>query len=121
MSIENFSKKGVKIILDDGKERTLRFTFGAFKLLSQTYGSVTKALKGFADQSAMLEMGADTIDLIINITHAGLRHEDKTLTADQVGDLITTDNLASLIKAIGKALGYSMPESDEKENPQNPQ
>jgi hypothetical protein len=121
MSIDSFSKKGVKIILDDGKERTLRFTFGAFKLLSQTYGSVTKALKGFADQSALMEMGSDTIDLIINITHAGLRHEDRSLTADQVGDLITTENLALLIKAIGKALGYSMPEPDETANPPMPQ
>jgi hypothetical protein len=113
MSVDIVSPKKIKVILD--KERTLFYPMGAYRALAKEYGSVGAALAKFSNVEGLRILDLETLDVIIAWVWAGLKHEDKGITQETVGDILTTDNLAPIIKAIGEALGLAMPEAKESE------
>lgn len=84
------AKRGqIKLTLD--KERTLYFNLNALVEIEELGIDLTKLSEGVK----MSQVRA--------IIWAGLRHEDKDLTLEEVGELITPDNLPAVSEAIGKA------------------
>ena len=74
-------KNKTPITLGDGKHRTLYYGFNALIELVETLGISLDSL-----QEAMT--GPGSLKAVRNILWAGLIHEDKTLTPEQVGDLL---------------------------------
>lgn len=84
------SKKMVTINLD--KERHLYFTLNSLELIEDMTGtSVDKIGEN---------MNMKTLKALV---FAGLVHEDKDLTVDEVGEMIGVDKIEEVSKAIGEA------------------
>jgi len=88
----NVERGQVTIMLD--KERTLKFTLN-------TLIDVEDAL-GFS----LASLGDNiSIRVMRTLLTAGLRHEDKELTEEMVGEYITMDNMEDVQKALASAMG----------------
>jgi hypothetical protein len=99
-------KKGVIIELD--KPRTLRYGINA---LAKVEDSIGKPIVG-------LDLEHLGIKELLAIVHAGLFHEDKTLTIEQVGDLIDDySDLNIVAEKLGEALteAFGKPKTESKE------
>lgn len=84
------SKRGkVKITLD--KERTLFYDLNALVALEDQGIEVAKVSEGVK------------MSQVRGILWAGLIHEDKELTLEEVGSLVTIDNIQEVSDAIGTA------------------
>lgn len=96
-------KKGVLIKLD--KERTLRYGINALARIEDTIG---KPIMG-------LDLEHLGIKELLAIVHAGLYHEDKTLTVEQVGDLIDDySDINEIAEKLGAALTEAFGKTDKK-------
>lgn len=79
------------IMLD--KERTLKFTLNSLIKFEQITGK------------SMSELGdKQSLEIVLALIYVGLIHEDKDLTLEAVGDLITLDKLDEINVAITQAL-----------------
>lgn len=87
-------KKIVAINLD--RERHLKFNLNALILAEKTTG------KKLADLGQNQE-GFD-LEFLRAMLFAGLKHEDKELTLDEVGDLIDMENLEYVATKLGEAM-----------------
>jgi len=86
-------KKGVTINLD--KPRTLRYGINALAKIEDITG---KSL-------ASLDFTNVSIKDLLAIIYAGLYHEDKSLTIENVGDLIDEyGSLEEIAKSVGEAV-----------------
>lgn len=85
-----------KILLDLDKERELKFTLSAFADMEDRYGNVEKAMEAIKTE------GMRGIRFLL---YLGLRHEDKELTEQSVGELIDIRDIGLLTDAIGKCFG----------------
>lgn len=99
-------KKGVTIELD--KPRTLRYGINALAKIEESIGRPI--------------MGLDLENLgireLLVIVYAGLYHEDKALTIEQVGDLIDEhSDLNTIAEKLGEALteAFGKPKTESKE------
>jgi len=95
----------IKIKLD--KERTLKYKFRAIKLLEEQFKVPFGQLeKVFSDTEKL------TVDQIITLIWAGLIHEEKDLTHDQVFDMLDASDYSfmDVIMLFGKGFGISTPE-----------
>lgn len=94
-------KKYITIDLD--KARNLRYTLGSFNFIeAQTGKNFTAAL---ADES------------MTNLTvllFAGLKHEDKTLTMEQLGEMVDLENFAYVKERLTAAFNVGNPKSEPK-------
>jgi len=105
-NVKDVRPKAIKLTLD--KERTLMFDLNAFAELEEIYGSVDIALKA-------IEGGS--MKAIRTLLWAGLLHEDDTLTAKQVGAMLsvsmledmTTQLLAAIDEVRPEAVGVEVP------------
>jgi hypothetical protein len=88
----NTERGQVTIMLD--KERTLKFTLNTLIDVEDTLGFSLATL-------------GDNISIRVmrTLLTAGLRHEDKELTEEFVGDYITMDNMAEVQEALAKSMG----------------
>lgn len=87
-------KRGnVTINLD--KERTLFYNLNALVLLEEQGVDIQKLNEGVS------------MSAVRGIVWAGLRHEDKEITIEEVGDLITMENFQEISTAIGEAFKAS--------------
>lgn len=91
---------GVPLKLD--RERTLRLDFNAFCALKKATGE--NPFKG----AFWSDMG-DPMRVRVTLW-AALLHEDKTLTEEQVGDMIPVARLGEIVVAIGEAVSAAMPD-----------
>ena len=91
MDIDNFDYKGEPVKLD--KERHLKYTIAGMKLLAKKYGSVMEA---FRRLQSIDELSENDLDLIVDIAHAGLIHEDSKLTVAIVENLLDMRNMTGL-------------------------
>lgn len=98
MPLENIKHKKVYIELD--KQREIKFNMNALATLEQSYGSFKKAMEALQD-SSIVAMRA--------LLQAGLRHEDKSLTLEQVGDLVDMGNIGNVTEKIMEAFKVSLP------------
>ncbi len=87
--MKNTKRGQVTISLD--KERTLFYDLNALVALEEHGIDVAKIGEGVK------------MSQIRGILWAGLIHEDKELTLEEVGSMVTTDNLQDVSEAIGKA------------------
>lgn len=86
------AKKMVKINLD--KERHLYFNLNSLEVIENITGNSIDKLQE--------DMNMKTLKAIV---YAGLLHEDKSLTLDEVGDMIGFEDIEEVSKAIGEAFG----------------
>jgi hypothetical protein len=91
----NIERGEVKIMLD--KERTIKFTLNT---LIEVEDALGHPLAELGDKISIRAMRT--------LLTAGLRHEDKELTEEYVGELITMDNMKEVQEALAKAMGGSV-------------
>ena len=88
------AKGEVKIMLD--KERSLKFTLNTLIEVEDKLGH------------SLAELGDNiSIRTVRTLLTAGLRHEDKELTEEFVGEYISMENMAVVQEALGDAMGGS--------------
>ncbi|MFV9511805.1 hypothetical protein [Tepidibacillus sp. LV47] len=105
MGVNDIKAKLIPIILD--KERHLKFDLNAFAELEELYGDF---------QTAMDAMQKGSIKAIRAMLWAGLIHEDKSLTVEDVGSMIDMSNINEVVGIISKAISEAMPKGDEEKN-----
>lgn len=89
-------KKLVQITLD--KERNLYFNLNSFRILEKEFDIQLDKL----GENISLE----TIQALL---YVGLRHEDKTLTFEEVGDMVDFGNMADVNEKLTKAFLIHQP------------
>lgn len=98
-------KKGVLIKLD--KERTLRYGINALARIEESIG---KPIMG-------LDLEHLGVKELLAIVHAGLYHEDNSLTVEQVGNLIDDySDINEIAEKLGEALTAAFGKLDKKSN-----
>lgn len=105
MNLADVKEKTVPIVLQDGKERHLRFTLNALALLEEKYGSVDKAFE-------LVQSGNSIIGLRY-LLWAGLSWEDDDLTEKDVGNLIDIGYMSEMMEKLGFALDSSLPVDEQ--------
>ena len=86
----------VKIQLD--KERNFELDLNAMVIFEELTGK--SLFKGALSQ----DMSAKELRALL---YAGLKHEDKSLTEEQVGGMITLDNMSRIAETLTKAWGLA--------------
>lgn len=87
-------KKVVTITLD--KERTLKYNLNALICAEEITGKKLASLGEDAN-------GFD-LSFLRGMLFAGLKHEDKELTLEQVGDMIDMENMEDVTNKLGEAM-----------------
>jgi hypothetical protein len=105
MNVQDIKSKTVPLVLQDGKERHLRFTLNAMAELEEKYGSIEKAFERVEKNSSVVALRF--------ILWAGLIWEDPDLTEREVGDLIDIAYMQELIGTLGSALNSDMPTPEQ--------
>lgn len=94
------------ITTSDGVERVIKFTMNAFADLEEKYGSIDEAIQ---------KMDGGSISAIRYILWLGLVEENSALTEREVGQIIEMRDFKDILKEITLAMGFDLPEKDEKE------
>lgn len=94
-------RQPVEVELD--KVRHLKYTLGSFANLEEKYGSVDEAFNA---------LGKGGFKDIIYFLYEGLRHEDKSLTAETTGEIIDFRDMELVMNLVNKALGQDGPGAD---------
>lgn len=81
-----------KIKLD--KVRNMKFTLN----------SLIKFEKITGINIAQIGERSQDVEIILALIYVGIMHEDKDITMEQIGDLVTLDKLADINKAISEAI-----------------
>lgn len=97
--------EGVKITLCN-KEFEVRFDLNALCNLQDKFGDITKAFEGLEKQD---------FKKIRALLHVGLANgENIDITENEVGALITMDNINEVTDALTKGFSNAMPSTDEE-------
>ena len=110
MDIDDMEYLGEEIKIG-GKARHVKYTIKGLKLLSKQYGSVAAAFGKM--QTMNQEFDTETMDNLVLLLQAGLIHEDKGLTTDDVENMLTMANMLTVFNMILRAFGQSMPKPEE--------
>lgn len=100
-----------KVILNLDKERELKFTLSSFADMEERYGSIDKAMEAVKN---------DGMRGMRFLLYVGLRHEDRTLTEESVGDLIDVRDMSIISEAISKCFGNEQAPNTGVEGGDNP-
>ena len=100
-NVADVRNKTVKITLNDGVERNIKFTLNALAELEEKYGSVQVAFDKLEKENSMKALRA--------ILWAGFLHETPELTEQQVGNLIDLAYMQELVESLNVALENDMP------------
>mgnify|MGYP006879990598 FL=1 len=103
-NVKDVKSKDIKITLNDGVERTIKFTLNALAELEDRYGSVDEAFK---------QLDNNSIKAVRCILWAGLIHEDPELTEQQVGNLIDIQYMQELMASLNDAFDSDMPAAEK--------
>jgi hypothetical protein len=103
-NVKDVKSKDIKITLNDGVERTIKFTLNALAELEDRYGSVDEAFK---------QLDNNSIKAVRCILWAGLIHEDPELTEQQVGNLIDIQYMQELMASLNDAFDSDMPVAEK--------
>ena len=104
-NVKDVKSKDIKITLNDGVERTIKFTLNALAELEDRYGSVDEAFK---------QLDNNSIKAVRCILWAGLIHEDPELTEQQVGNLIDIQYMQELMASLNDAFDSDMPVAEKR-------
>lgn len=102
MSNIPYPTEPIPIILSDGKERHLRYTLRAMRILKEKFGASLLA-------GGISELDEDRLPALIA---AGLIEQD--LTTDQVEDLVDTRALTYLVGQVVKAFAGDTPKPKQE-------
>ncbi len=102
-NVRDAKSKAIKITLNDGVERELKFTLNALAELEDRYGSV---------EAAFAALDKNSIKALRCVLWAGLLHGNPDLTEQQVGSLIDLTYMQTLMSTLGTAFEASMPAPD---------
>lgn len=105
-NVNKVKRSPVFISLD--KDRQLKYTLNAFAEMEERYGSVDEAVKA-------MEKGS--IKAIRFMLWAGLIHEDKSLTEEQVGDLIDIADMQEIADKMNLTMSGDLPQREEASDP----
>ncbi len=87
-------KKTKIIAINLDKERHIKFDLNAFEIIENLTGK------------SVAEIGQDMkMSTLKVLLYAGLKWEDKDLTAEYVGTLVTLDNLQEVSEKLGDCFG----------------
>lgn len=100
--------KGFNNLKLGGKERRIIFDLNALCDLEEKYGDIYGVLDNLGKSPKMRD--------IRYLLFIGLKQDDESLTEKEVGQLITLKNMNEVVDSIGKALGDSMPDTDNAQN-----
>ena len=106
MDRDDLSYEGEEIKLD--KIRHIKYTIKGLKLLAKKFGSVAKAFEQM--QTMNQKMDVDTMDNLTLLLQAGLIHEDNKLTADDIENWLTIENMPVIFGKIIQAFTGSTPQ-----------
>jgi hypothetical protein len=109
--INDMDYPGEKINLD--RVRHIKYTIKGLKLIAKKFGSVAKAFEQMKTMNQDFDI--ETMDSLVLLLHAGLIHEDPKLTADDVENMMTIENMAAIFNKIITAFSGSTPQPDENE------
>ena len=98
--------RGVPLTLD-GVERRLRFTLRTIRQLKEKLGKTA------------LEEGVST-DLLAELLWFGLKHNDPSLTVEQVEEMVDLEQLTEVMDAVAKATGQRSQLVKGEEDPTMP-
>lgn len=99
-NVRDMKSKDVKITLNDGVERTLKYDLNALAEMEDKYGSV---------DAAFAALDTNSIKAVRFVLWAGLVHEDAGLTEQKVGSLIDLRYLNDLMGTLGEAFKEDLP------------
>ena len=99
-NVADVKSKTVKITLNDGVERTIKFTLNALAELEDKFGSVQAAFDKLEKENSMKALRA--------VLWAGFLHEDPNLTELAVGNLIDIAYMQELVDSLGEAFEQDM-------------
>ena len=68
----------------------------------------------------ILSLGAEFLDLVVDLVHAGLLHEDPNLTREKVESILDMQNMTAAIGAIRAAVVKHLPRPKEGEEEGDP-
>lgn len=85
--------RGVPVVLD--RERRLRFTFATRRKMIEEMGGEERFLnEGLSGEK------------LIKVLWYGLRHEDASLTLEQLEELVDMENIGEVVDKLLRAMGY---------------
>lgn len=102
-NIRDIRAKLIPIQID--KKRHLKFDLNAFAELEELYGDINTAFEAIQKGS---------IKAIRAMLWAGLVHEDRSLTLEQVGSMIDMSNINEVVSAISKAISEALPQAGDE-------
>lgn len=91
------SKRGYAEIRLD-KARNLRYSWNALAMLEEGLGRPTSSV---VEELNNRTLAFKTLRYVL---YCGLKHEDESLTLEQVGDMVDASNVADVMAAVVKAL-----------------
>lgn len=106
MKLENIREKKVYIELD--KKREIRFDLNAMAELEEIYGDLPSAMEALHKKMSVKAMRA--------LLYAGLKHEDETLTLQQVGSMVKMSDLSRITEKITEAFKADTPDMEDVES-----
>lgn len=98
--------KAIKLTLNDGIERNLKYTLNALAELEDRYGNVQAAFDKLEKENSMKALRC--------ILWAGLLHESPDLTELEVGNLIDIEYMQELTSTLDKALDQDVGTADDE-------
>jgi hypothetical protein len=108
---------GEKIKLG-GKMRRLKYPISGLKMLARHFGTVVDGLSAFKGFNTSFDEAG--LDKLVKMTHAGLIHEDKELTLEDVENMIGPNAVIELPTKLMRALDESQPPAKESSGEGNP-
>lgn len=103
--MRDFQNKGIEVELD--KKRTIRYTLNSLIDLEERFGSITEVYEVLGENISMKDLRF--------LLYVGLKHEDKELTEEEVGELITFQDILNYVNLIVEGLSVSFPEVDQED------
>lgn len=122
--MSDLNPKGALIEIG-GEKRHLLFTLNVIDEIQSTYNTtIFEALQDLADPMKQPKAIKYFMMVLLNDEAMRMRykHPDctlKELTEDEVGHMISREELTDVVSAILKAYGISMPEPDERDKDPN--
>jgi hypothetical protein len=105
-NIDDICYEGEEIKLK-GKTRKLLYTTRGMKILAQKFGTVYKGLNILRGMD--FEFDESSLENMAVLLYAGLAHEDKSLTLEDVEDMMRFDLMPYIIEKVSKAVSASLP------------
>ena len=102
-NVADVKSKTVKITLNDGVERELKFTLNALAELEEIYGSVQAAFDKLEKENSMKALRS--------VLWAGLIWKEPDLTEHEVGNLIDIAHMQELVDSLSETMETNLPDN----------